>query len=91
MRLTQYIPIIVAAATMTACGSNLTCDDPQAYQAARENARVVVPDGLDNLEPGKEVAIPKASPRDPLPPGSPCLDLPPTIQANGSDDDDDQE
>jgi hypothetical protein len=65
-----------------ACGgSNLTCDDPQPYQLAREGLRINAPDDLDDLQASQEIPVPKASPREPRPQDSTCLDLPPTVQA----------
>ena len=74
---------IVLIAVLSSCGgtADLTCDDPQRYQQAREGARVSAPDDLDELQASKELQIPKASPREPRPEGAPCLDLPPSIQA----------
>ena len=83
MRLIRLTSMAGIALAVGACGgSNLTCDDPQPYQSAREGTRITAPEDLDNLEASKEVPIPEASPRDPRPEGSPCLDLPPTVQAN---------
>ena len=64
-----------------ACGSNITCEDPERYQAAREGIRVTAPEDLDQLQASRETPIPKASPRDPRPEDARCIDLPPTIQA----------
>lgn len=83
MRLT-IILITALAAGMSGCAQNLTCDDPQPYQAAIETDKIAAPDGLDELQEGREMRIPRASPQDPRPPGSPCLDLPPPIRASGS-------
>jgi len=77
-----------AALSLTACGSNLTCDDPQAYQQAMEGQRVEAPDGLDDLQVNREIQIPRASPREPRPQGSPCLELPPTLSVGGGDETD---
>lgn len=73
--------LAAAALLCSACGQQLTCEDPQAYQASIEVEKVRSPDGLDALLEGKEMDIPRASPQDARPPGSPCLDLPPTIQS----------
>ncbi len=82
MKHTRMTVVLVAAVACGACGGpKLTCDDPQRYQQAREGARVDAPADLDELQASKELQIPKASPREPRPQGSPCLDLPPTIQA----------
>ncbi len=75
-------------ALLSGCAQNLSCDDPQPYQAAVETAKVASPDGLDPLEESREMRIPRASPQDPRPPGSPCLDLPPPLRAAGSDSSD---
>ena len=81
MRLIRLTSMVVVTLACGACGSNITCDEPQLYESAREGVRVVAPDDLDQLEASRETPIPKASPRDPRPEGSPCLDLPPTISA----------
>lgn len=75
---------LVAGVLSGACGSSLTCDDVKAYERAREGARIEAPEGLDDLEASRELLIPRASPREPRPEGAPCLDLPPSIQASGS-------
>lgn len=85
MRPVTLITTTALAVCLSGCGSNLTCDDPQAYQEAVEVTKIDAPDGLDGLEESREMVIPRSSPRDPRPPGSPCLDLPPTIPASRSD------
>ncbi len=92
--------LAMLALLCTACGGPaLTCDSPQAYQASIEVEKVRSPDGLDTLMVGKEMDIPRASPQDPRPPGSPCLDLPPTVasaalrraaRADSDDEDEDE-
>ncbi len=72
--------IIIACAMFAGCGASQTCDEPERYQSAREGARIEAPSDLDDLETSKEMTVPKASPREPRPEGSPCLDLPPIIQ-----------
>ena len=91
------IILAVLAMLCSACGQQLTCDSPQPYQASIEVGRIQTPEGLDELNEGKEMDIPRASPQDPRPAGSPCLDLPPSIQSRdlrgggGSDDDEEDE
>jgi hypothetical protein len=82
----RYIPLLITlfSALLTGCAQNLSCDKPQPYQAAVETSKVAAPDGLDPLEEDREMRIPRASPQDPRPPGSPCLDLPPPLRAAGS-------
>lgn len=69
-------------AILGACGGpkNLTCDEVQYYQLAEEGKRVEAPEGLDDLDPLEEMAMPKASPREERPPGSECYDRPPGIK-----------
>lgn len=86
MRLIRLTSMALAALVCGACGSNITCDEPKAYEAAREGVRVNAPEDLDQLEASRETPIPKASPRDPRPEGSPCLDLPPTVQSSSTSD-----
>ena len=72
--------IIIACALFAGCSADQTCDEPERYQSAREAARIEPTSDLDALEASKEMTVPKASPREPRPVGSPCLDLPPIIQ-----------
>jgi uncharacterized lipoprotein len=86
MRSIPGIAIAAAAMLLGGCASDLTCQDPQTYQSAREVDRVVAPEGLDELQAAREMVIPRASPRDPRPADAPCLDLPPTIKASGQEE-----
>jgi uncharacterized lipoprotein len=77
-------PIIALSAflligSLSGCGGNknLTCDEPQRYQASQQGERIVAPDGLDELQQGQELAIPPASQQNPRPEGAPCLERPP--------------
>ncbi len=74
------LTIIALVAGLSACGGkkNLTCDEGP-YQTAERAPRVETPDGLDDLEPLKEMPLPEASPQPPRPEGSPCLDRPPIV------------
>ena len=69
-------------ATLSACGGakNLTCDEVQKYQLSEQSKRVEAPEGLDDLDPLREMTLPEASPREPRPPGSECFDRPPAIK-----------
>jgi uncharacterized lipoprotein len=69
-------------ATLSACSGskNLTCDEVQYYQLSEEHKRVEAPEGLDELDPLREMTLPEASPREPRPPGSECFDRPPGIK-----------
>jgi len=82
MRLTA---LLAFALLCSACTNNLTCDEPQRYEAAREGARVDAPEDLSDPDPTRELKIPRASPRDPRPvDDNRCLDLPPRMQASSS-------
>jgi uncharacterized lipoprotein len=69
---------------LAGCGGevDLTCDDPSPYQEAIQNERLRTPEDLDAPQPSREMPIPQANPRPERPKGSPCLDLPPRIQAS---------
>jgi uncharacterized lipoprotein len=71
-------------ASLAGCGGevDLTCDDPRPYQEAVQSERLRTPADLDAPQPGREMPIPEANPRPERPKGSPCLDLPPRIQAS---------
>ena len=86
MRLQRNILAVAACALFAGCGSNETCDEPQRYQAAREGVRINTPDDLDELQGTKELTVPSASPRDPRPAGSPCLELPPVLRVVDDDE-----
>lgn len=75
-------PLVGACVLLTAChgAPDLTCDDDSPYQKAHAAPRIKAPDGLDNLDPLKEVPLPKANPGAPRPKGSHCLDLPPELE-----------
>jgi hypothetical protein len=72
---------IVLVMGLSACGKNidLTCDEVRVYQLAVEAERVKAPEGLDDLDPLKEVQLPEASPRAERPAGSACVDRPPKV------------
>ena len=72
--------LIAAVAGLTACGGSkeLTCDVGP-YQEAVNAPRIQVPEGLDSLEPLREIPLPEASPRPDREEGAPCLDQPPSI------------
>ena len=77
----RVIIAISLLAGLAGCGGevSLTCDEVEAYQLATPGKRVTAPDDLDDLEPLREMPMPKASPQPTRPEGSPCIDLPPTV------------
>lgn len=74
--------VVSGLASLAACGGpvDLTCDELLAYEGAREGRRVESPEGLDQLDPLRELPLPRSSPRPERPEGSPCLDRPPTVR-----------
>ena len=78
--------LLVPAGLLSGCGGDdnivRTCDEQQSYQLAAESKKVAAPEGLDELEEYREMPIPRATQRAPRPPGSPCIDLPPSVRAD---------
>lgn len=82
---TNIFLLLTACGVIGACSASEVCDEePRLYQQARAGTHVQIPEGLDPLEPEREVPIPKASPNAPPPPGR-CLDAPPTLRTGSSD------
>ena len=71
--------LLCLALLLGACGGASVCEKPRLYHQSHLGKRIEAPEGLDQLEAGREMTIPDASPRDPLPEGSPCLEFPPTL------------
>ena len=84
MKMLRLTVLLATLSLGAGCSIDLTCEEPEAYQFAEPGKKVTAPDDLDQLETAREQPIPKASPQDPRPPGSPCLDLPPTLQSSGA-------
>ena len=75
---------LLAAWLLSSCGGGPEeCNDKKRYQEAREGERIVVPDGLDDLETGKELQIPEPNPQSPTAGGEGCLDRPPGTYSTG--------
>lgn len=74
--------LLVMALLLAGCGGtvDMTCDEVQYYQMSKLGKRVEAPEGLDDLDPVREMPLPEASPREPRPEGSPCFDRPPQIE-----------
>ena len=71
--------ITTIALLSSACGGTPQCREPQPYQRARLGESIRVPEGLDPLDPAREMTIPEPSPRPPRESGAPCLEYPPTF------------
>jgi len=74
------IILIACVVGLAACGGNknLVCDEGP-YQSAVRAPRVQAPEGLDSLEPLREMPLPEPSPRPDRPEDAPCLDSPPSV------------
>lgn len=81
----RAICLILAAAAQVACAGVDTCEEPEFYESAESGKRIEPPEGLNGLAAGKELVIPEASPRAARPPGSGCLDRPPTLVLEGEE------
>ena len=80
MNTTITVALLIALLAIAGCrGGSQTCHEPQRYQSEELGERVVAPEDLDQLQSGKELKIPEASPREPRPEGADCLELPPRI------------
>ena len=68
---------------LASCGGEVvidkTCDEPQRYQAVTAGKKIAVPDDLDPLNEFAEMPIPSAEGAPVRPPGSRCIELPPSI------------
>jgi hypothetical protein len=65
---------------MAGCGGTLPCSDPEPYERSRPGKRVEAPEGLDPLNPNREMTIPEPSPRPPSAANAACLDYPPSFR-----------
>ena len=83
MRMKAPSLLLMICTVFAGCAKDLSCDDPQRYQQAREGTRIDAPEDLDQLEAAKELTVPSASPKDPRAKGLPCLDLPPVLLSKG--------
>jgi uncharacterized lipoprotein len=85
MKRTEKICLIVLLSSLAACASVDTCEEPEFYESARSGKRIEVPEDLTGLAASKELLVPQPSPRAPRPPGSGCLDRPPTLTLSAED------
>lgn len=74
-------PILIG---LSACGGDglidQSCDEPQRYQSVVAGKRIEVPEGLDPLDEYAEMPIPKPEDTPARPPGSRCIELPPSVK-----------
>ena len=83
MRVILPLAVLAFGLALAACGGNDTrevdCEKNLKYQNRVVGKRVVVPEGLDQLDPLKEMPIPAADPSAPQPTPGKCDDMPPLI------------
>ena len=91
MKVIRTIIVVSLSAAAGACSMAETCEEPMFYEFAESGKRIEPPEDLDELAAFKEVQIPEASPRAPRPPGSGCIDRPPTLRLDDPEDEDDPE
>ena len=82
MTMVRLIAALAILACLSACGGdnaiNQACDEPRRYQSVVAGKRVEVPEGLDPLNEFAEMPIPKAEGAPVRPPGSRCVEFPPS-------------
>jgi len=86
MKRTRAFCLAGIAISLGACGGVDTCEEPEFYESAQSGVRIEAPEDLNDLAAGEELVIPDASPRPPRPPGSGCLDRPPTLSTGQRED-----
>lgn len=83
MKKSQLAAVLMLGALMSSCGGKdsvvVDCDEGLQYQNREPGQRVVVPEGLDQLDEFAEMPIPKADPAAAEPPPGKCTDMPPAI------------
>ena len=87
MTIIRPLALLILIASLPACGGDgvidQTCDEPQRYQQVVASKRVESPQGLDPLDEFAEMPIPKAQNAPVRPPGSRCIELPPSVDSGG--------
>lgn len=71
--------ITTIALLFAGCGGTPECREPQPYERSRLGKPIEPPEGLDPLDPSRDMTIPEASPRPPRSANAPCLEYPPTF------------
>ena len=83
MKVILPLAVLALSLALGACGGNDTkevdCEKNLKYQNRAIGKRVVAPEGLDQLDPLKEMPIPPADPNAPQPVPGKCDDMPPII------------
>jgi hypothetical protein len=85
-RVITTISSLILLSCLVACGRGeirTSCDEPQPYQSVVPGQRVVVPEGLDELDQYKEMSIPQSD-SPPRADGDVCIEYPPAVGAGKS-------
>jgi hypothetical protein len=81
----RLIALLFLIAGLPACGGDgpidQTCDEPQRYQRIVASKRIEPPEGLDPLNEFAEMPIPEPQNAPVRPPGSRCIELPPSVDS----------
>jgi hypothetical protein len=81
------VPVIATMTVLMAgCGGTPACLEPQPYESSQAGKRIEAPEGLDQLNAGREMTIPEASPRPPRADNAPCLEYPPSFGTEASEE-----
>ncbi len=80
MRGLRLAAVAVSVTILGGCGGTPACQELQPYEQSRLGKRIEVPEGLDPLNPSRELTIPEPSPRPPRAANAPCLELPPSFR-----------
>jgi len=83
MTIVRLLGLAIVTAGLAGCGGDSvidqSCDEPQRYQQVVPGKRVEAPEGLDPLDEFAEMPIPKPENAPVRPPGSRCIELPPSV------------
>lgn len=79
----RWTAVFLVLPGLSACGGdeliNLSCDEMQRYQLVAPGKRIETPEGLDSLNEFAEMPIPKSKDAPTRPPGTRCIELPPSV------------
>jgi len=82
MKPLKVTSLVLVPLFLSACGASSVCEEARRYEASQPGKRIESPEGMDALQPHKELTIPDASPRPPRPEGEACLETPPVYRAD---------
>jgi uncharacterized lipoprotein len=81
MKVIHAAALAITFVLLSGCGGGpQVCNETQPYERSRLGKRIEVPEGLDPLDPSRELTIPEPSPRPPRAANSPCLEVPPSFR-----------